>query len=59
MERFLESKNTITEELNKLIEYCQELKSKYDDNIGLAKKLNEDLPDKIWPTKKRDINFRF
>ncbi len=32
-------------------------KSKYDDNIGLAKKLNEDLPDKIWPKKDRDINF--
>ena len=29
----------------------------YDDNIGLAKKINEDIPDKIWPTKNKDINF--
>ena len=29
----------------------------YDDNIGLAKKINENIPDKIWPPKKRDINF--
>ena len=28
-----------------------------NDNIGLAKKLNENLPDKIWPKKKKDINF--
>ena len=28
-----------------------------EDNIGLAKKINEDLPDKIWPKKIRDINF--
>ena len=29
----------------------------FEDNIGLAKKINENLPDKIWPTKKKDINF--
>ncbi len=29
----------------------------FDDNIGLAKKINEDLPDKIWPKKNKDINF--
>lgn len=29
----------------------------YEDNIGIAKKLNQDIPDKIWPTKKKDINF--
>ena len=29
----------------------------YEDNIGLAKKINEDTPDKIWPKKKKDINF--
>ena len=29
----------------------------YEDNIGIAKKINEDLPDKIWPSKKKDINF--
>ncbi len=29
----------------------------YEDNIGVAKKLNEDIPDKIWPSKKKDVNF--
>ena len=29
----------------------------YDDNIGLAKKIAENTPDKIWPDKKEDINF--
>ena len=29
----------------------------YEDNIGLAKKINENTPDKIWPLKKKDINF--
>ena len=29
----------------------------YDDNIGLAKKIAENTRDKIWPDKKRDINF--
>ena len=28
-----------------------------EDNIGVAKKINEKLPDKIWPQKKRDKNF--
>tara|TARA_B100001093_G_C26726031_1_gene969982 strand:- start:638 stop:1324 length:687 start_codon:yes stop_codon:yes gene_type:complete len=31
--------------------------SSYEDNIGLAKKINEETSDKIWPKKKRDINF--
>ena len=29
----------------------------YEDNIGLAKKINENLPDKIWPKKNKDVNF--
>ena len=29
----------------------------YVDNIGVANKINQDLPDKIWPKKKRDVNF--
>ena len=29
----------------------------YEDNIGLAKKINEKIPDKIWPKKNKDINF--
>ena len=32
-------------------------KNFYEDNIGLAKKINENTPDKIWPKKKKDINF--
>ena len=32
-------------------------KNVINDNIGLAKKLNEKLPDKIWPKKKKDVNF--
>ena len=35
----------------------QDAKIIYEDNIGLAKKINENLPDKIWPTKKKDVNF--
>ena len=29
----------------------------YEDNIEIAKKINENLPDKLWPKKKKDINF--
>ena len=29
----------------------------YEDNIGIAKKIYENLPDKVWPAKKKDINF--
>jgi len=29
----------------------------YEDNIGLAQKINKNLPDKIWPKKNKDINF--
>ena len=38
-------------------ELTQDKKKIYEDNIGLAKKINEDLPDKIWPIKKKDVNF--
>ena len=38
-------------------ELTKEKKIIYEDNIGLAKKINENLPDKIWPTKKKDVNF--
>ena len=34
-----------------------EEKISFEDNIGIAKKINEDLPDKIWPQKKKDKNF--
>ena len=29
----------------------------YEDNIGLAKKINENTPDKIWPKKKKRYQF--
>ena len=29
----------------------------YEDNIGLAQKINENTPNKIWPKKNKDINF--
>ena len=29
----------------------------FEDNIGIAKKISESLPDKIWPQKKKDKNF--
>ena len=33
------------------------LKSTFKDNIGIAEKINNEMPDKIWPKKIRDINF--
>ena len=32
-------------------------KKLYEDNLGLAQKINENTPDKIWPKKNKDINF--
>ena len=32
-------------------------KNFYDDNIGLAKKINENTPDKIWPKKIKTLIF--
>ena len=32
-------------------------KTIYEDNLGLAQKLNEKTPDKIWPKKDKDVNF--
>ena len=29
----------------------------YEDNIGIAQKINQNFPDKVWPVKKKDINF--
>ena len=29
----------------------------YEDNLGLAQKLNQKTPDKIWPKKDKDVNF--
>ena len=32
-------------------------KISFEDNIGIAKKISKNLPDKIWPQKKKDKNF--
>ena len=29
----------------------------FEDNIGIAEKINENMPDKVWPPKKKDKNF--
>ena len=33
------------------------LESTFKDNIGIAEKINNEIPDKVWPKKIRDINF--
>ena len=33
------------------------IETSYEDNLGLAQKLNEKTLDKIWPKKDKDINF--
>ena len=38
-------------------DYQNNDKKIYEDNIGLAKKINENIPDKIWPKKNKDVNF--
>lgn len=47
----------IEKELNLRKEVEGNNKIIFEDNIGIAKKITEDLPDKIWPIKKKDINF--
>ena len=44
-------------EINKNSSKNEDSPITYDDNIGLAKKITENTPDKIWPDKKKDINF--
>jgi len=44
-------------EINKNSSKNEDSSITYDDNIGLAKKITENTPDKIWPDKKKDINF--
>ena len=33
------------------------IESIYKDNIGIAEKINNEIPDKVWPKKIRDVNF--
>ena len=44
-------------EINKNSSKNEDSSITYDDNIGLAKKITENTPDKIWPDKKKDTNF--
>ena len=43
--------------LEKKKENINNKEAPYKDNLGLAQKLNEKIPDKIWPKKDKDINF--
>ena len=43
--------------LEKKKENINNKEASYKDNLGLAQKLNEKTPDKIWPKKDKDINF--
>ncbi len=43
--------------LKKKKENIDNKKTLYEDNLGLAKKLSEKTPDKIWPKKDKDVNF--
>ena len=52
-ELFLE----IIEKKVKKSEINEDNKTVYEDNIGIAKKISENLPDKEWPFKKKDTNF--
>jgi len=47
----------IIEKNPKLDKSIENTEITYEDNIGIAKKITENLPDKIWPEKKKDINF--
>ena len=47
----------IIEKKIKKSEINEDNKTVYEDNIGIAKKISENLPDKEWPPKKKDTNF--
>ena len=49
--------NLIIENPKFFVELIEESPKVYDDNIGVAKKYIKNTPDKIWPDKKKDINF--
>ena len=49
--------NLIIENSIFFLEIIEKSPKIYDDNIGVAKKITENTPDKIWPDKKKDINF--
>ena len=41
----------------KLEESAKNIEITYEDNIGLAKKINENTPDKVWPPQKKRHKF--
>ena len=43
--------------IEKKINKEDKLESTFKDNIGIAEKINNEMPDKVWPKKVRDINF--
>ncbi len=47
----IEKKNTSDDNKEENVE------STFKDNIGIAEKINNKVPDKVWPEKIRDINF--
>ena len=49
--------NFIIENPEFFLEIIKKSPSIYYDNIDLASKITEKKSDKIWPKKKRDINF--
>tara|TARA_Y100000591_G_C21833617_1_gene701152 strand:- start:67 stop:747 length:681 start_codon:yes stop_codon:yes gene_type:complete len=53
----IENPEFYLEIIEKKIKKENKLESTFKDNIGIAEKINNKMPDKIWPKKVRDINF--
>ena len=49
--------NLLIENPNFFLEVIEKSPTIYEDNIGVARKYIKNTPDKIWPDKKKDINF--
>ena len=59
--KIIKKRTNLVNQVLKLKEKKKEIidnkKTIYEDNLGLAQKLNEKKPDKIWPKKDKDVNF--
>ena len=53
----IENPEFYLEIIEKKIKKEDKLVSTFEDNIGIAEKINNEIPDKVWPKKVRDINF--
>ncbi len=53
----IENPEFYLEIIEKKIKKENKLESTFKDNIGIAEKINNKMPDKVWPKKVRDINF--